>query len=144
MNKLVPVRIETLAACHFGFAPIYLGNSLDLQYSEQNVKMQQSFDSAMAYEQTRNERRQKVEKREVDYYSRGSSGSHCGKLREADTGFCKNFLPHRNDTPSTPGLCRLVKGEIARTHWCQLYSAAFPAVRNLPRRVRTKNAVEAG
>jgi hypothetical protein len=57
-------------------------------------------------------------------------------LRQArDTGFCKFFRPHRDDRFEMPGMCRVVKGEIDRTHRC--HQPAFPPPINLPRRRRT-------
>jgi hypothetical protein len=62
-------------------------------------------------------------KTSVDY-SRGHQDSHCGKTFDDDKGYCKHFVPHRNDHHALPGTCTKVEGGISRIYWCKLFEKA--------------------
>lgn len=63
---------------------------------------------------------EKISKDAADY-SRGMAKSHCGKMFNSDTGYCKHFI---GEGMQGNGLCALVKGEIRRAFWCRKFSKA--------------------
>ena len=61
---------------------------------------------------------EKANKEDVDY-GKGHPASHCGKMFEADKGYCEHFFGQDGD-----GLCELVKGLIKRGYWCRKFERA--------------------
>ena len=62
------------------------------------------------------------ESKESVSYSRGMIHSHCGKVFNNDTGYCKHFKGAGD--PTKDGICTEVEGSISPLYWCRLFDKA--------------------
>jgi hypothetical protein len=63
----------------------------------------------------------KISKAEAQY-SIGHQNSHCGRAFEADTNFCRHFIPPLSRTANPLGTCERVVGPISPVFWCRLFA----------------------